>query len=89
MPNIRSQRIDNTGLEIIASDGRSISITRADVFAHFDSLSGGKPAKITATIQWVKDQIVSALGEEQVPVVIMDFTWHDVKGIDRFSFNDI
>ena len=86
MPNLRSQRIDDTGLELVASDGRSITLTRAEVLAHFAAETGNANARRAATIQWVKDTIAAALGPEQVPQAMMDFTWQDVKGIDRFAF---
>ena len=86
MPNLRSQRIDDTGLSLVGSDGRSITLTRAEVLAHFQGLGGSAASRRTATIQWAKDQIEAALGAEQVPASVMDFTWQDVKGIDRFAF---
>ena len=35
MPNIRSQSLTSNGLTLVASDGRIVIITRADVIAHF------------------------------------------------------
>lgn len=60
MPNLRSQSITPDGISLVASDGRSIVLTRADVLAHFQSLNGDRPSKIAATIQWVKQQIETA-----------------------------
>lgn len=81
MPNIRAQRIDADGLDITASDGRTFSLTRAQVIAHFQAENGSKPAKIAATIQWVKDGIEAALGPEQVPASLIDFDFDDVQGL--------
>ena len=36
LPNIRSQSLDSSGLSIVASDGRSITLTRADVAEDVD-----------------------------------------------------
>lgn len=66
MPNLRSQRIDDNGIELIASDGRSITITKADVLAHYQSETGSAATRKAATITWAKNQIVSALGKEQI-----------------------
>lgn len=81
MPNIRSQSLDSDGLSIVASDGRSITLTRADVIAHFQSEKGTKAARLAATIQWVKAQIEAALGPEQMPAALVDFDLDDVQGL--------
>lgn len=81
MPNIRSQSLTLDGLPIVASDGRSVSITRADVIAHFQTEKGGRAARIQATIDWVKAQIEAALGPEQVPAALVDFDFDDIQGL--------
>ena len=81
MPNLRSQSIDANGLSLVASDGRSFTLTRAEVIAHFQSLNGSKSSKIAATIQWVKDSIEAVLGPEQVPAFLIDFDFDDVQGL--------
>lgn len=80
MPNLRSQSIDANGLSMVASDGRSITLTRAQVIANFQTQTGSRAAKIAATIQWVKDSITTALGAEQVPAFLTDFSYDDVQG---------
>jgi hypothetical protein len=85
MPNIRSQSIGINGIELVASDGRSITLTTADILAHFQSERGGKPARITATIAWVKLQIENALGPEQVPQSLIDFDFDDVAGLKHLG----
>lgn len=70
MPNIREQRIDANGIYIVASDGRTFSLTREDAVAHFKSQTGTRAKKRTATIQWVKQSIETALGAEQVPMLL-------------------
>lgn len=70
MPNIREQRIDADGIYIVASDGRTFSLTRAEAMAHFRGQTGTRAKKRAATIDWVKQSIESALGAEQVPMRI-------------------
>lgn len=86
MPNIRSQSITSSGLSIVASDGRSITLTRAQVIANFQSQTGSRAAKIAATIAWVKQQIQAALGPEQVPALLTDFDFDDVQGLKSLGF---
>lgn len=81
MPNLRSQSLDANGLSLVASDGRSFTLTRAEVIAHFQSETGNRAAKLAATIQWVKDGIEAALGPEQVPAFLVDFDFDDVQGL--------
>jgi len=81
VPNIRSQSITADELNIVASDGRSITLTRADVMDHFRSEGGNKATRIAATIQWVKDTVAAALGPEQVPQELLDFDFDDVQGL--------
>ena len=85
MPNIRSQSIGINGIELVASDGRSITLTTADILAHFQSEKGGKPARITATIAWVKLQIENAVGPEQVPQSLINFDWDDIQGMKNLG----
>lgn len=70
MPNIREQRVDEDGIYIVASDGRSFSLTRAEAIAHFKGQSGTRAKKRQVTIDWVKQSIEAALGAEQVPMRI-------------------
>lgn len=85
MPNIRSQSLTSDGLTIVASDGRSITLTRADVIAHFQAEAGNKATRIEATIDWMKAQIEAALGPEQVPAVLTDFDFDDVQGLKALA----
>lgn len=85
MPNLRSQSIDANGLELVASDGRSFTLTRAEAIAHFQAETGGRAAKLAKTIQWVKDSIEAALGPEQVPAFLIDFDFDDIRGLRRFG----
>lgn len=85
MPNLRSQSIDASGISLVASDGRSFTLTRAQVLAHFQGLNGSKPSRIAATIQWVKDSIEAALGPEQVPALLVDFDFDDVQGLKHLG----
>lgn len=88
MPNIRSQSLTSDGLTIVASDGRSITLTRVDVIAHFQSETGTQAKRLLATAQWVKDSIEAALGPEQVPVLLTDFSFDGVQGLKSLGFRD-
>ena len=68
MPNVRSMQIGETGFEIVASDGRSISMTRDQIKAFFDAQAGPLPQRIQATLNFVRSTIETALGTEQLPI---------------------
>jgi len=85
MPNLRSQSIDANGLSLVASDGRSFTLTRAEVIAHFQAETGSRASRITKTIAWVKDSIEAALGPEQVPAFLIDFDFDDVQGLKHLG----
>ena len=67
MPNIRSQALTANGLTIVASNGRSITVTKEDIRARFLIETGTNAQRQTKTITWFKSQIETALGAEQVP----------------------
>lgn len=85
MPNIRSQSLTSDGLTIVASDGRSITLTRTDVIAHFQGETGTRAKRLLATIQWVKDSIEATLGPEQVPATLIDFDADDMQGLKALA----
>jgi hypothetical protein len=85
MPNLRSQSITADGIELVASDGRSFVMTRAEVLAHFQAEKGARAARIAATIDWVKASITAALGPEQVPQALIDFDFDDVQGLKNLG----
>lgn len=62
MPNIREQRIDANGIYIVASDGRSIELTVADI----KRLTRGARSKAEGQLA-IARAIENALGPEQVP----------------------
>lgn len=41
--------------------------------------------RLLATIDWVKAQIESALGPEQVPALLTDFDFDDVQGLKSLA----
>lgn len=77
MPNIRSQRIGDVGgtlaLEIVGSDGRTCTLTKAQVQAFYQSTSGNAASRRSQVIAWIKDQIVTALGPEQISLAELDY----------------
>lgn len=65
MPNIRSQILNTDGITIVASNGKTFSVTRSEIRTNFLSQNGNLASRRTKTIQWLKDNIVSSLGSEQ------------------------
>ncbi len=67
--------VGKVGLHLTASDGRSVTLTRAQILAHFATETGTRAQKIVATRQWIRTTIRDALGAEQVDVA-------NVTGVD-------
>lgn len=76
MPNIRSQSITPTSITIVSSNGNSVTLTFADVLAHFATETGNVNTRRANTIAWAKQQIVNALGSEIIKI----------EQIDQFDF---
>lgn len=72
MPNIRSQSLTPDGLTIVASDGRSVTITLRDILANFVSqrapvgtpLADRRDVRKQQTRDWIAQQIEAALTEQ-------------------------
>jgi hypothetical protein len=73
MPNVRSQEVTNQSITITASDGRTFSVTKAEIQAFLATQGGNAAARKAATIAWVKANIQTALGVEQCPVALTTF----------------
>lgn len=93
MPNIRQQIVgplgdktpsalpgDDIGIYIMASDGREITLTKRQIQTAYQLTTGNRNARRAATIQWVKDQIVAALGQEQVGASLLDVDFDEADG---------
>lgn len=80
MPNVRSQRIDANGIEIVASDGRTFSVTRAQIRSFFQAQTGTRQEKRAATIDRLKDEIRDALGAEQCSKGMLHLDFDDSDG---------
>lgn len=55
------------GVFLQGSDGRTVTVTRIQILAHFATEIGTLLLRKLKTFQWLKDQITSSLGTEQVP----------------------
>lgn len=64
MPNIREQRIDENGIYIVASDGRSVTLTPEDIKRLANERLPDKAAARSRVAKAIED----ALGTEQVPM---------------------
>jgi hypothetical protein len=73
VPNLRGQSIDANGISLVGSDGRSITLTKAQMQAFYQTTSGNAASRKAQVIAWVKDQITAALGAEQVPQSLITF----------------
>jgi hypothetical protein len=80
MPNVRSQRIDATGLEIVASDGRVYTLTKAEVIAFFQSTTGSAASRRAQVITSIKEGIVTTLGAEQIDILDLDYDFNPADG---------
>ena len=82
MPNIRAMAlVPNTSVTLTASDGRTITITKAQVQAWYATTSGNVAARTAATITLAKNAIVAALGAEQIDAALIDLTLTQANGI--------
>jgi len=84
VPNIRSQTVFNDGgpqaLEIVASDGRTFTLTKAAVRTFYQSTTGTAAARRAAVIAFVKNGIIAALGAEQIDPLELDYDFSTVDG---------
>lgn len=71
MPNIISQRVyrpdeGSLTLEIVGNDGRTFTLTKAQVQAIYQGTSGNAAQRRAAVVTEVKNRIVAALGPENI-----------------------
>lgn len=92
MPNIRSQRVYASSedgpdaAEIVGSDGRSYTLTKAIMQAFYLGTIGNASLRRAAVIALIKDAIVLALGAEQITLADLDLDFDsDVGGITDFT----
>ena len=76
MPNIRSQIVNSSSIHIVASDGRSITLTKQKI----RNLTRRDLPDKAAAIAHVKREIQDALGAEQVPVSLLEFDFDESDG---------
>lgn len=76
MPAVRSQTVYTDGgpqaLEIVASDGRTFTLTKAQIQAFYQSTSGSAASRRSQVITWIKNGIVTAFGT-QVSLTDLDY----------------
>lgn len=91
MPNLRRSIVGDLselgppyvgarGIYLQASDGRTFTITRLQILAHFASETGTKLQKKIATLVWLKSKIQDALGVEQIQTPWIDTDFDDTDG---------
>lgn len=62
MPNIRSQRVDASGLYIQASNGIEFNITSTEIRNFFQSQVGNPTQRATITLSWLRNNISNIIG---------------------------
>ena len=84
MPNIRSQRVydpsSSLALEIVASDGRTFTLTKAQVQAFYQGTTGNAASRRNQVIAWLKSGIVTALGAEQIDTLDLTYDFSTTTG---------
>lgn len=82
MPNLRGMSyIPGQSISLTGSDGRTVTITKAQFQAWYQAASGSASAKLTSTINSAKAAIVAALGAEQVDTTLIDIVADATNGI--------
>lgn len=79
MPNLRSSLIGETGIRLVTSDGRNLSVSYADLLDRFARETGGsRTARKTRVIDAVKAEItaqcVELLGDSTITLDFDDLT---------------
>lgn len=86
MAALRSQSLNPaTGMVLVASDGRSYTLTRAAAAALFQAQVGTPAQRAAAAIAIVKAQIVAALGPEQISIDQIGFDIDGTVGARRIT----
>jgi hypothetical protein len=67
-------------LEIVGSDGRIYTVTKAEVQAFYQSTSGNAASRRAQVIDFIKTGIVAALGPEQIDILELDYDFSTVDG---------
>jgi hypothetical protein len=75
VPNIRSQEVTNNSLTIVASDGRTFTVTKAEIQTFAAAQGGNAAARKAATIAWVLANMQTAIGAEQIPSALVTFDY--------------
>ena len=77
---LRSQKLDATGIEMTASNGKTFTMTAAQVRARFLIETGTVAQRGVKTITWLKQEIVNALGADQIDLAGLDFDFDRATG---------
>jgi hypothetical protein len=75
VPNITSQVCTNQSLTIVASDGGTFTVTKAEIQAFLATQGGNAAARKAATIDWVKANIETTLGPKLVTASMITFNF--------------
>ena len=77
MPNVIRQSITRTAISVTGTNGVTVTLTVAEITAHYDTETGNATTRRLATIAWAKNQIANGIG---VLVLTADEIDFDVDG---------
>ena len=71
---------------VVGSDGRSLTLTKNQIQAFYQTTTGNAAARRAAVITWVRGQITAEIGAEMIDALKVDFDFSPVDGsISRFE----
>ena len=62
MPNVIRQSITRTAISVTGSNGVTVTLTAAEIVAHYDTETGNATTRRLATIAWAKQQLANGIG---------------------------
>ena len=80
MPHLRSQEIGDNSVTLVSPDGTTVTITKEQVQAFYQTTNGNAASRKAQTIAWVKSQLEAGLGSEYVSALLMNIDLDTVSG---------
>lgn len=86
MANLRAADVTKDGMVLTGLPDRTFTVTRQEILTFYQAQQGNAAARKAATITWLKNNIVAALGAENVDPanLIVDFDATD--GTKQITF---
>jgi hypothetical protein len=64
--NLRSHKVNETGIEIVGADGRAFRMTHQEILDQYKRIQGTNRGRQLSLEQWLAGEIQAALGVEQI-----------------------